>query len=292
MRSWAWVVACAAAASAWNTHRNGFVWDDRAAVVANKDVRGERALLELFARDFWGMRLRAAASHKSYRPLTVLTFRLSRALADAIAGAKGDGSSSSRLVADGASHFHVANALVHVGCSLLVWQVARTLFVRHGGGDAGSAATTAAADARTLAHVGAALSALLFAVHPVHSDAVASVVGRADLLCTLLALQAFRWYMSAVAHPECTQWRAFALALVCAVAGAWCTKCVSSVLALFWDAKSLLRLMRLSLVRAVAVCGEQQVCARSWASRCSDSSLCTTLSRTSRGLPVTKTLRL
>lgn len=206
-------VAAAAAASAWNTHRNGFVWDDRAAIVANKDVSGERPLLELFERDFWGMRLRAAASHKSYRPLTVLSFRLSRALARAV-DSEGDA-----LATDGASHFHVANALVHVGCALLMWHVAHTLFVRHRVTRA-SSCSGSGVDANTLAAVGAMLAALLFAVHPVHCDAVASVVGRADLLCTFLALQAFRWYLAAVAQPACTHWRTFALALASAVAGA------------------------------------------------------------------------
>lgn len=31
-----------------------FVWDDRAAVLSNPDVLGQRGLLELFRRDFWG----------------------------------------------------------------------------------------------------------------------------------------------------------------------------------------------------------------------------------------------
>ncbi|TYZ62066.1 hypothetical protein PybrP1_010066 [[Pythium] brassicae (nom. inval.)] len=220
-------VAGAAAASAWNTHRNGFVWDDRAAIVANRDVSGERALLELFARDFWGMRMRAAASHKSYRPLTVLSFRLSRAIARAV------GSSGDALATDGASHFHVANALVHVGCALLVWKVARALFVRHATGASSSVGAAGGADAKTLAHVGAMLAALLFAVHPVHCDAVASVVGRADLLCTLLALQAFLWYLAAVAQRERTNWRSFALALLCAVAASLCKELGFTVLGLF-----------------------------------------------------------
>lgn len=189
------IVAAAATASAWNTHRNGFVWDDRAAIVGNPDVRGESAVWEVFTHDFWGTPIRAIDSHKSYRPLTVLSFRLNHALA---------GGTHPQL-------FHATNALVHVGCALLVWRVARALFRKF---------HRARASTIEFPHVGALLAALIFAVHPVHSDAIASIVGRADLLCTLLSLQAFRCYMHAVDESDQTHWRAFGLALVFAVGGA------------------------------------------------------------------------
>ncbi|XP_067014529.2 protein O-mannosyl-transferase TMTC4 isoform X2 [Anabrus simplex] len=44
------------------------------------------------------------------------------------------------------------------------------------------------------------LSAMLFAVHPIHSEAVAGVVGRADLLCALFYCLAFLAYCNAVVH--------------------------------------------------------------------------------------------
>ena len=37
-------------------------------------------LLNLFSNDYWGTRMSKEQSHKSYRPLTVLTFRLNYAL--------------------------------------------------------------------------------------------------------------------------------------------------------------------------------------------------------------------
>ena len=58
-----------------NTLYGSIVWDDRAAVMMNKDVRAEAPLADLFVHDFWGTHIGHRESHKSYRPLTVLTFR-------------------------------------------------------------------------------------------------------------------------------------------------------------------------------------------------------------------------
>jgi hypothetical protein len=61
-----------------NSYFGDFVFDDLEAIVNNRDVSGSldlQSLHELFQHDFWGTNLTSKASHKSYRPLTVLTFR-------------------------------------------------------------------------------------------------------------------------------------------------------------------------------------------------------------------------
>jgi hypothetical protein len=68
--------------------------------------------------------------------------------------------------------FHVFNLLVHVGASLLVLALAGTL----------------------MPPAAALAAALLFAVHPIHVEAVASVVGRAEVLATLFAVLAALLY--------------------------------------------------------------------------------------------------
>ena len=54
-----------------------FVHDDVAAIVNNRDVTGagDAGWLGIWTNDFWGMAIRDRRSHKSYRPLTILTFR-------------------------------------------------------------------------------------------------------------------------------------------------------------------------------------------------------------------------
>lgn len=52
-----------------------FVHDDLPAIVYNRDVLGTSSIYEMLLNDFWGMRMKLKESHKSYRPLTTLTFR-------------------------------------------------------------------------------------------------------------------------------------------------------------------------------------------------------------------------
>lgn len=53
-----------------------FVFDDHEAVINNKDVTSSNVSLhDVFHHDFWGASITHVASHKSYRPLTILSFR-------------------------------------------------------------------------------------------------------------------------------------------------------------------------------------------------------------------------
>ena len=52
-----------------------YVHDDLSAVLRNPDVQGTRPLWQLFLNDFWGKPMKDPASHKSYRPVTILSFR-------------------------------------------------------------------------------------------------------------------------------------------------------------------------------------------------------------------------
>jgi hypothetical protein len=58
-----------------NAMHGDFVHDDLKAIVSNADVTGEVAVAEVLVHDFWGSDIRSNTSHKSYRPLTTLTFR-------------------------------------------------------------------------------------------------------------------------------------------------------------------------------------------------------------------------
>lgn len=58
-----------------NSLSGDFVHDDLPAIVYNRDVLGTSSLADMLLNDFWGMRMKQKESHKSYRPLTTLTFR-------------------------------------------------------------------------------------------------------------------------------------------------------------------------------------------------------------------------
>ena len=100
--------------------------------------------------------------------------------------------------------------MVHVGVSLLVYKTG--LIVTRVYATKPSSSNSNSSDDNHIISA-AAIAALLFAVQPVHCDAVASVVGRADLLCTLFSLLAFWSYACATRDVHKTRWIAFVVAL-------------------------------------------------------------------------------
>ncbi|XP_040828200.1 protein O-mannosyl-transferase TMTC1 isoform X1 [Ochotona curzoniae] len=135
-----------------------FVHDDVWAIVNNPDVRPGAPLRGgVFSNDFWGKGMAENTSHKSYRPLCVLTFKL-----------------NILLTGMNPFYFHAVNVILHCLVTVvLMYTCDKTVFKSRG-----------------LAFV----TALLFAVHPVHTEAVAGIVGRADVLACLLFLLAFLSY--------------------------------------------------------------------------------------------------
>ena len=119
-----------------NTLECGIVYDDEPAIKKNKDLRQEAPWSGLLYHDFWGGKITSKSSHKSYRPLCVATFRLNYMLHE--------------LQPMG---YHLVNVLLHgVVCYLYV-QLCGVIF----------------------SEVWPALIAgLLFAVHPIHTEAVST----------------------------------------------------------------------------------------------------------------------
>lgn len=58
-----------------NSIPGDFVHDDIEAIVRNPDVIGTNNWSAIWLNDFWGRPMSDPLSHKSYRPLTILTFR-------------------------------------------------------------------------------------------------------------------------------------------------------------------------------------------------------------------------
>ncbi|KAE9412374.1 hypothetical protein Angca_010205, partial [Angiostrongylus cantonensis] len=51
-----------------------FVFDDSATIVNNPVVNGKASIEQVLYTDYWGQPIRSPQSHKSYRPLTTVTF--------------------------------------------------------------------------------------------------------------------------------------------------------------------------------------------------------------------------
>ena len=135
-----------------------FFWDDDVLIVNNPHIRSLENPNRFWAKPFWEL---VSAEHKErdkpnrhimYRPLVMFSFALDYWLYG--------------LWAPG---FHLTNLLFHLAVLLLAFALARKIV----GGD----------DCEL-----AALAILLFAVHPVMTQAVTWIAGRSDLLCALFVL--------------------------------------------------------------------------------------------------------
>ncbi|XP_052088184.1 protein O-mannosyl-transferase TMTC1-like [Mytilus californianus] len=134
-----------------------FLHDDIFAIKHNADVTGHNPIFNSFCNDFWGKSMSDNTSHKSYRPLTILSFRLN-------------------YFVNGHEpfYFHLVNVVLHaLVSSLFTWTCQYVLY---------------------LSPQCSLLAGLLFAVHPVHVEAVTGLVGRAEVLSALLFMFSFMLY--------------------------------------------------------------------------------------------------
>mmetsp|Transcript_73287 Transcript_73287/g.238425 ORF Transcript_73287/g.238425 Transcript_73287/m.238425 type:complete len:675 (+) Transcript_73287:115-2139(+) len=160
--------------------------DELFAVLRNEDARGETPLQQVFANDFWGNSLRSGWTHKSFRPLSVLSFAW-----------------QFRLLEPGLFRpqpLRAFNIALHAANTMLVLALLRQLRI-----------------SRFWSRVGACL----FAAHPVHVESVVYLVGRADCLATmgwlLAALLQLRVH---AARPRCAPPRPLASLLLLLAAAA------------------------------------------------------------------------
>ena len=159
-----WVQAAAAAAvgicGCTGSIYAGFLYDDRALVVENDDLRPAAGWSQLLSNDYWGTPLDDPRSHTSWRPVTVASLKL-----------------NFHSVGLEPMPYHVTNVLLHsCVCALVPF--------------AATAAAGVGESTRDLWLRGL-LTGLVFAAHPIHSEAVDNVAGRAELLAALFALMSF-----------------------------------------------------------------------------------------------------
>lgn len=135
---WYGIVACLASVIYSNSLECELLHDDVFAIKENEDVLAKSLLFQLFKNDFWGKSMASNTSHKSYRPLCVLTFRLNFL----ISGLNPFG-------------FHFTNLVLHVAVSCVFVYFADIVVFK---------STQLAA-----------VAGMLFASHPIHTEAVSSI---------------------------------------------------------------------------------------------------------------------
>ncbi|HJQ25663.1 MAG TPA: tetratricopeptide repeat protein [Blastocatellia bacterium] len=157
---YALVPALLALLTSLNTVLNGFAFDDTQQILRNEFIKRFSNLPLLFTNSVWGFNgdsLMIAASDFYYRPLFMALFTVNYA-----------------IFGETAWGWHLVNALIHAGVTLLVFFALKEVTERRWP---------------------AAIAAGLFAVHPSHAESVAWISGITDPLMALFVLPAFIFYL-------------------------------------------------------------------------------------------------
>jgi tetratricopeptide (TPR) repeat protein len=150
-----------------NTLFGDFVYDDVMQIVGNPWILDARNIPTIFSKDVWAFNPGTAGMVSNYyRPLMYVTFVLNYQLF----GLKPWG-------------FHLVNILFHCGASVLVFLIIRRLLNEQR--DPGSSSYFSPAF----------MAAVLFALHPIHTEAVTWISGLPDVAFTFFYLLAFYLYI-------------------------------------------------------------------------------------------------
>ncbi len=188
------IVLVAAFAVYFNALFNGFVYDDLFQVVKNPWITDTKYIPDFFLRKTWGYTGIGPSNY--YRPMMHLVYMLDYH----VFGLESWG-------------FHLVNILLHACVSVLVFLIAAKLVAETGKGlgnrsDSASFSRNSrsnAAGGDSQEAIGAVrasrsfafIAALLFAVHPIHTEAVAWVAGLPELGFTFFYLLSFYFFMRA-----------------------------------------------------------------------------------------------
>ncbi|XP_076247643.1 protein O-mannosyl-transferase F38B6.6 [Calliopsis andreniformis] len=182
-----------------NSYNGEFVFDDSEAIVNNEDVK-TTPIKDVFMNDFWGSKLTHKNSHKSYRPLTILSFRLQFWIRQGLI----------------AQDYHIVNIALHMIVCMIMFPVLNILLGSEG---------------KNVAFY----SIALFAVHPIHTEAVSGIVGRAELLCALFMWLSILFYNYSIKAKK--------------ILYRWCSMCgcITSI--------AIAMLCKETGITAIAICG-------------------------------------
>lgn len=193
------VAACLVAAMALavyaNTLGNGFVDDDEGLVLRNPWIRDVRSIPEIFSRDNWSFLGKSFVSNY-YRPLVHVIYLVNY-----------------HLFGLRAWGFHLANVAVHAAVSVLVYFLAARIVC-------GEGSCASRGRDRLASALGSVpfVAALLFATHPVHTEAVAWIAAMSEISFSLFYLLSLYLYVtgdSPFGKRNALSLVAFGLALLC-----------------------------------------------------------------------------
>ncbi len=151
-----------------NALAGDFVYDDEIQIVENLWIRDIRNIPAIFFKGVWSFQSETVSNY--YRPLMHIVYMLNYHLF----GLKAWG-------------FHLVNILIHCGVSVLVFLVIRRLLPEH------RALVSPAYLSPPF------MAAMLFALHPIHTEAVTWISGLPDVAFTFFYILSFYIYVKSKA---------------------------------------------------------------------------------------------
>jgi hypothetical protein len=144
-----------------------FVYCFSRAIKTNQDLLSTTPWYTIFLNDFWGTPLKSTNTHGSYRPITVVSFRINNIL-------------------HGLSPFgfHAFNIILHAIVTILFMKFSAQLFN----------------DQKRITLI----SGVLFACHPIHVESIASIVGRADVGAAIFYILSIMSYIKYCKYSDNT----------------------------------------------------------------------------------------
>lgn len=133
----------------------------------NKDTQGNSSLVEILKNDYWGRPMQSESSHRSWRPLTVLSFRYLKGLY-----------TGSQL-----TMHRCVNVFTHAAAAEVVGILATRLF-----------APESRQDSLALKMI----TKVVFALHPTHVEVTANAANRNHIMAVL--------FSTILCDPECPLW--------------------------------------------------------------------------------------
>ncbi|KAF0764454.1 protein O-mannosyl-transferase TMTC3, partial [Aphis craccivora] len=90
--------------------------------------------------------------------------------------------------------YHLVNILLHAITSVLYYRVCHTIMA---------------------SEFTSFMASMLFAIHPIHTEAVTGVVGRAETLSSVFYLSSYLLYTEATKRKKYSGWKSLTLSVVC-----------------------------------------------------------------------------
>ncbi len=144
--AWGLIVLLSLAAYA-NTFQGDFVWDDSDLILNNENIKSWGNLPQILVLDlFQNSQHKPANKVGYYRPIINLTYLLDYS-----------------LYGKNPTGYHITNLIWHTACGVLIFLLIRLLF-----------------DDVSLSLI----TSLLFVAHPIHTESVAWIAGRTDIICS------------------------------------------------------------------------------------------------------------